>query len=227
MRKLTILGITLFVMSGLLFIGVRSIALADDPASLTPLEELGKAMFYDTDLSVNGTQSCAACHAAEVGYTGPDVTVNLGGAVYQGALPNHFGNRKPPAAAYAGESPLLHFDTTLGGWFGGMFWDGRASGATLADPLAEQAQGPFLNPLEQALANAQVLCVRVKQSEYADLLNRYGEQTPSIAPRILPAFMRKLGVLWLLMSAVLKLIPSPRSSTCSGIMHSLLEKMLP
>jgi cytochrome c peroxidase len=30
-----------------------------------------------------------------------------------------------------------------------MFWDGRATGWTLGDPLAEQAQGPFLNPLEQ------------------------------------------------------------------------------
>ena len=50
-----------------------------------------------------------------------------------------------------------------------MFWDGRATGWTLHDPLAEQAQGPFLNPLEQAIANAQVLCVRVKQAEYAGL----------------------------------------------------------
>jgi cytochrome c peroxidase len=30
-----------------------------------------------------------------------------------------------------------------------MFWDGRATGWTLGDPLAEKAQGPFLNPLEQ------------------------------------------------------------------------------
>jgi cytochrome c peroxidase len=50
-----------------------------------------------------------------------------------------------------------------------MFYDGRAIGATLGDPLAEQAQGPFLNPLEQGIANAQVLCVRVKQADYAGL----------------------------------------------------------
>jgi cytochrome c peroxidase len=50
-----------------------------------------------------------------------------------------------------------------------MFWDGRANGWTLHNPLAEQAQGPFLNPLEQAIANAQVLCVRVKQADYAGL----------------------------------------------------------
>ena len=66
------------------------------------------------------------------------------GAVYEGAVPGRFGNRKPPASAYAGDSPILHYDGTK--WVGGMFWDGRATGWTLGDPLAEQALGPFLNP---------------------------------------------------------------------------------
>lgn len=131
--------------------------------------ELGKAMFFDTNLSVNGTQSCASCHAPETGFTGPDSTVNLGTAVYEGAVPNHFGDRKPPSSQYIGYSPELYFDAEKGAWFGGMFWDGRATGWTLHDPLAEQAQGPFLNPLEQAMPNARVLCVKVKQSEYAGL----------------------------------------------------------
>ncbi len=130
---------------------------------------LGKAIFFDANLSANGTQSCATCHAPEVGYVGPASLVNLGGAVYQGALPNHFGNRKPPTAAYAGESPVFHFDEEEGGWFGGMFWDGRATGTVLRDPLAEQGQGPFLNPLEQAIASAQVLCARVRKASYAGL----------------------------------------------------------
>jgi len=131
--------------------------------------DLGRALFFDVNLSANGTQSCAACHGPEVGFTGPDALLNAGGAVYQGALPNHYGNRKPPASAYAGDSPVLYFDEQDGGWFGGMFWDGRAAGWSLGDPLVEQAQGPFLNPLEQAIPNAQVLCVKVKQADYADL----------------------------------------------------------
>ncbi|MEW6489623.1 MAG: cytochrome c peroxidase [Thermodesulfobacteriota bacterium] len=138
-------------------------------AALSPIEELGKALFYDASLSANGTQSCAACHAPEVGFTGPDAAVNAAGAVYPGALANRFGNRKPPASAYAGDSPLLYFDEEDGGWFGGMFWDGRATGWTLGDPLAEQAQGPYLNPLEQALPNARVLCTKVWSSAYAGL----------------------------------------------------------
>jgi cytochrome c peroxidase len=52
---------------------------------------------------------------------------------------------------------------------GGMFWDGRATGSTLGDPLAEQAQGPFLNPLEQNNASAQVVIDKVLASTYADL----------------------------------------------------------
>jgi len=144
------------------------IVTATPAAGLSTMESLGKKFFFDTTLSVNGTQSCASCHLAEVGFTGPDSATNGSGAVYQGALPNRHGNRKPPAAAYAGDSPVLHQDAS-GGWFGGMFWDGRAAGTLLGDPLAEQAKGPFLNPLEQALPNAQVLCVKVKKSDYAGL----------------------------------------------------------
>ena len=45
-----------------------------------------------------------------------------------------------------------------------MFWDGRATGWTLGDPLAEQALGPFLNPLEQNNASAQVVVDKVLAS---------------------------------------------------------------
>jgi len=48
----------------------------------------------------------------------------------------------------------------------GNFWDGRATGEKLGNPAADQAQGPFLNPLEQAL-NAPVDVVqRVCNSSY-------------------------------------------------------------
>jgi len=140
-------------------------------AGLSPIQSLGKALYFDQSLSANGMQSCATCHAPEVGFTGPDSTINLATAVYPGALPNHFGNRKPPTAAYAGESPVMFFDEAEALWVGGMFWDGRATGWTLGDPLAEQAKGPFLNPVEQALANAQVLCVRVSKAQYANLFD--------------------------------------------------------
>ena len=170
MRKPVYILIVLALLFGLYMLVSWSSAMAQDSVpNPDDIISLGRAIFYDPNLSINSTQSCAACHAQEVGFTGPDALVNAGGAVYPGAIPNHFGNRKPPASAYAGDSPELYFDETQGAWFGGMFWDGRATGAVLGDPLAEQAQGPFLNPLEQAIANAQVLCVKVKQSAYAGL----------------------------------------------------------
>ena len=45
----------------------------------------------------------------------------------------------------------------FGTFSGGNFWDGRATGEILGSPAAEQAKGPFLNPMEQALPNAAAL----------------------------------------------------------------------
>jgi cytochrome c peroxidase len=133
-------------------------------------EELGKKLFFDTNLSTPSGLACAGCHGAEVGYTGQDAAINAAGAAYEGAVPGRFGNRKPPSAAYAGDSPILHFDGTK--WVGGMFWDGRATGWILGDPLAEQAQGPFLNPLEQNNASAQVVIDKVLASSYKHLFRK-------------------------------------------------------
>lgn len=139
---------------------------------LTPLEALGKFLFFDENLSTPSGQSCAACHAPQVGFTGPDSVINATLAVYPGAVPNRFGNRKPPTAAYGGDSPLLYYDEAEEVWVGGTFWDGRATGWTLGDPLAEQAQGPFLNPLEQNNPDAQTVCVAVSLAEYAGLFEQ-------------------------------------------------------
>jgi cytochrome c peroxidase len=136
---------------------------------LSPLEELGKFLFFDENLSTPPGQSCATCHAPEVGFTGPISEINAHGAAYPGAVHTRFGNRKPPTAAYGGESPVLFYDEDEEVWIGGMFWDGRATGATLGDPLAEQAQGPFLNPLEQNFPSARQVCIKVAHSDYASL----------------------------------------------------------
>lgn len=148
-------------------VGLAASASAAAP-TLTAKEALGKALFFDEDLSLNGNQSCASCHAPEVGWVGPDLSINAHGAVYEGSIPGAFGNRKPPTAAYGGNSPLLYWDEKGGVWVGGMFWDGRATGWTLGDPLAEQALGPFLNPKEQALPDAAAVITIVSASDYAD-----------------------------------------------------------
>ena len=152
--------------SAVLVIGTFCIVFAQDALVLTPQEELGKKLFFDTNLSDPFGQSCAVCHGQNVGWTGPNETINDAGAVYEGAVTGRFGNRKPPASAYAGDSPILYYDGEK--WVGGMFWDGRATGWTLGDPLAEQALGPFLNPLEQNNASPQVVIDKVLASNYSE-----------------------------------------------------------
>jgi cytochrome c peroxidase len=138
---------------------------------LSPKEELGKRLFFDVRLSMPEGQDCAACHAPQVGMTGPDEAINKSGGVYEGAVEGRFGNRKPPAAAYAGDSPVLRM-TGEGEFTGGMFWDGRATGETLGDPLAEQAMGPFLNPLEQNVPDKRALVLKVRESDYVPLFEK-------------------------------------------------------
>lgn len=170
MRKALPIALALVVALGLIVQGSRSTALAQGPApDPEALVALGKAIFFDTNLSNPPVQSCATCHGPEVGFTGPDSNDNLEGTAYPGAVPTRYGNRKPPSAAYAGDAPVLYYDEEQQQWFGGLFWDGRATGWTLGDPLAEQAMGPFLNPLEQNLPNARLVCLRVAQSSYAAL----------------------------------------------------------
>jgi cytochrome c peroxidase len=168
-RRIRIFGKRLWLVA---FVCVATLAMvagasAEDP--LTPMAELGKLIFFDANLSTPPGMSCATCHAPDTGFTGPDSDINAAGAAYPGVVHTRFGNRKPPTAAYGGQSPVLYYDEADEVWVGGMFWDGRASGWTLGDPLAEQAQGPFLNPLEQNMPGAKQVCLAMRRSGYVGL----------------------------------------------------------
>lgn len=143
-------------------------------ADLSAVEQLGKQIFFDKSLSTPAGQSCASCHAPEVGFTGPDSKVNLKTAVYPGASPGAFANRKPPSVAYASFSPKRHYNAKDQTWVGGQFWDGRA------DDLVAQAKGPFLNPLEMNNASAADVVAKVRQSKYRGLFESvYGQNSLS------------------------------------------------
>jgi cytochrome c peroxidase len=135
-------------------------------------EDLGQRIFNDQNLSANRDLSCATCHSRAVGGTGPNSDLNLHGAVYQGSVSGRFGNRKPPSSSYATLSPCFDYSADLGVFFGGNFWDGRATGWNLGSPAAEQAQGPFLNPVEQAVPDSTELVSRVCGSDYGDLFRQ-------------------------------------------------------
>jgi cytochrome c peroxidase len=160
------------IMMGLLFGCTASYkpesvkASAGNPQSLSAIEQLGKNLYFDASLSEPPGQSCATCHDPAVGWTGPKPEINRSGGVYPGAVHSRFGNRKPPSAAYATQSPPLYFDNEEGIFIGGNFWDGRATGWLLGQPAAEQAQGPFLNPVEQNLPNAETVVKKVCDSSY-------------------------------------------------------------
>src|SRR3970040_2423093 len=151
----------------------RSQLQTETPQAVNPVNQaaLGKAIFFDVTLSANGNQSCASCHAPEAGWTGPISAVNAAGAVYEGSVTGRFGNRKPPSSAYAAPSPIFHLALDKKGdlFMGGNFWDGRATGERLGNAAAEQALGPFLNPLEQALAAPGDVVSRICAGAYAAL----------------------------------------------------------
>ena len=131
--------------------------------ALEPVEQLGKSIFFDKQLSLKKNQSCATCHDPKAGWTGPNPGINKKGVVYPGSIKTAFGDRKPPSSAYATPAPILDYIVEDGDalFIGGNFWDGRATGEKLGNPAADQAQGPFLNPVEQALPDPACVVYRV------------------------------------------------------------------
>ena len=164
MRRYTLANI---LVAAILILAFGMVELAEDPI-LNPQEQLGKELFFDK-ISTPDWMSCAVCHGPDVGFTGPNPGVNRHGAVYRGAVPRRFGNRKPPTTAYATFSPVFHYNATEGQFVGGNFWDGRATGERLGNPAADQALGPFLNPVEQNNPSRRAVLEQVAASKYADL----------------------------------------------------------
>ncbi len=174
------LFISVFLVSGLIFM---TIAAKKSSQQLSPIEQLGKKMFFDENLSIPVGQSCATCHGREAGWSGPDSLINKSTAVYPGAIKSRFGNRRPPTAAYGGWTPILHLDQSEEEplFVGGLFWDGRATGWEIDDPLAEQAMGPFLNPLEQNVMDKKIVAQKVLKSDYAYLFKKvWGKDSLSL-----------------------------------------------
>lgn len=141
--------------------------LSSSKVVLTPLEQLGKELFFANISQPARSQACADCHLPAAGWTGGIAGLNVHGSVFRGADRHRFGNRKPPSSAYATFSPVFHQGNR--GFVGGNFWDGRATGERLGNPAADQALGPFLNPVEQNISTPEAVCEQVARSQYAAL----------------------------------------------------------
>jgi cytochrome c peroxidase len=154
---------TLSASSASLFFLLGSLSTAT--YALTAKEELGEFLYFDENLSEPFGQSCASCHDPDFAFVDPD----KGLPVSEGVIPGRFGGRNSPSAAYAMYSPTRYYDKKEKLWIGGQFWDSRATGDLLGDPLADQALGPFLNPVEMNNPSKAAVIDDVKNSAYAGL----------------------------------------------------------
>lgn len=122
--------------------------------------DLGRQIFFDKTLSLNGNQSCASCHSPSAAFAAPPATMTAG--ISHGSDATKFAKRNSPSIAYAAFSPPLKFDTAVGTWVGGQFLDHRS--ATLAD----QALQPFLAAAEMSNANGGTVVTKVQGRSYAE-----------------------------------------------------------
>lgn len=130
--------------------------LADEELTLSDAE-VGKLLFFDTDLSYNGVMACATCHDPSNAFS--DQRKNIAKQIVsRGADGNSFGTRNAPTASYANTSPTFHFDQNIQEFVGGQFWDGRSS------TLAQQSMGPPLNHVEMGNATAAEVVERIQKN---------------------------------------------------------------
>lgn len=85
------------------------------------IENLGRQLFFDKRLSVDGTLNCGMCHRPDKAFADPNpVSTGIGGAI---------GKFNAPSVLNLQNAKLF-------------FWNGRSTS------LEQQAEGPLLNPLE-------------------------------------------------------------------------------
>jgi len=123
------------------------------------IADLGRLLFFDTNLSEPPGQACATCHEPSTAWIDPNQNL----PVSVGILANAFGVRNAPSVAYAFLMPDF-----VGGFIpkGGQFWDGRAAN------LIEQAKGPLLNASEMANTSKAQVISKIKDASYAALFEK-------------------------------------------------------
>src|SRR6202162_1520217 len=140
------------------------------------VETLGKLEIFDPKLSVNKNLACRSCHDPAAGYAnGASILSEFTGGSNPGSVPitvhgaypnNRIAKRNPQSYVYASYFPPLHFNASQADFYGGNFWDGRATGYKLQNSAAEQGQDPPLDPEE--MANPDPACVvwKISTSKY-------------------------------------------------------------
>lgn len=148
-----------------------SVYAADDAQRQTALEDLGRALFFDVNLSLDRTQSCATCHDPARAFTDWRAVVT-GGDYGRSSEPSSdnspapaslggdmksYGDRNAPTISYASAVPPFGRNAE-NDFVGGLFWDGRAA------TLEAQAGGPPLNPIEMAMPDKAAVVARLQEN---------------------------------------------------------------
>jgi cytochrome c peroxidase len=148
--------------------------LAGQPPVLTNIgteatETLGELMLFDKNMSPNRNQACASCHMPYAGFGGPIPSVNLTIIAYPGTAHFRVGKRIPQRHPYSPFFPVLQYNQMQGLFFGGNFFDSRATGYLLRVPDAEQAQGPPVDTQEMGFPDTACVAFRLAQAVYRPL----------------------------------------------------------
>ncbi len=133
------------------------------------IETLGELLLFDKNISPNRNQACASCHMPYAGFSGPIPSVNLTMIAFPGTVHFRAGKRTAQRHPYAPFFPVLQYNQAQGLFFGGNFWDSRATGYKLRIPDAEQAQGPPVDTQEMGFADTACIAFRLSQAVYRPL----------------------------------------------------------
>src|SRR5260370_1178792 len=148
--------------------------LTSQPATLQntgteAMETPGELMNFDKNMSPNQNQACMSCHMPYAGFSGPIPSVNLTMIAYPGTVHFRAGKRTPQRHPYAPFFPVLQYNEVQGLFFGGNFWDSRASGFELRIPDAQQAQVPPFDSQEMVFPDTACVAFRLAYGVYRPL----------------------------------------------------------
>jgi cytochrome c peroxidase len=130
---------------------------------------LGKLMNFDLNMSPFKNRACASCHMPYAGFSGPIPSVNLTMVAYPGSYQFRAGKRTAMRYTYAPRFPVLSYNQVQGLFFGGNFWDSRATGYLLGSPDANQAQGPPVDTGEHMFPDTACVAFRLTSAVYRPL----------------------------------------------------------
>src|SRR5260370_4971136 len=103
------------------------------------------------------------------GFGGPIPSINLTIIAYPGSVHTRAGKRIPQRHPYSPFFPVLQYNQVQGLFFGGNFFDSRATGYKLRIPDAEQAQSPPVDTLEMGFPDTACVAFRLSQAVYRPL----------------------------------------------------------